>query len=197
MPALRVLKLDHKGVVGDRALQPHKLIEAVIGYDAIAFGVGVHSMIFSRSLAIDGHAKANRFAVAGPEYKMQIAGMKTERNLAAGGVQYGELIAIEPSAGERPLVQAKKRWLRIELLHVSFDPAGGGKVVGACIADVGLGRAYVAFVCGSLNSLAMNDDRWQAWVLRAPRSATAESIARTGRSCPRRSARSAPCRWRR
>ena len=54
-----VKKLDDKGVVGDRPLQPHELIEAVLGDDAIASGVGVHSMTFSRSLAIDGHAKAN------------------------------------------------------------------------------------------------------------------------------------------
>ena len=88
---------------------PHQLIEAVLGHNAIALGVGVHSMAFSRSLAIDGHAKANRFAAnRWSEHKMQIAGMKTERDLAARRVQYGELFAIDPTAGERPLVQAKR-----------------------------------------------------------------------------------------
>ena len=104
-----VKKLDYKGVVGDWPLQTHELIEAVIGDDAIALGVGVHSMTFSRSLAVDGDAKANRFAASRwSEHKMQIAGMKTERDLAARRVQYGELFAIDPTAGERPLVQAKR-----------------------------------------------------------------------------------------
>ena len=78
-------ELDCEDVVGDGALLPHQLIQAMVGDDAIALGIRVHTMIVTGRLTVNGHPKANRLAAGHwAEYKMQIAGMKMKHDLSTG-----------------------------------------------------------------------------------------------------------------
>ena len=78
----------------------------MIGHNAVALRIRVHSMILSGSLAVNGHPKANRLAVCRrTEHKMQVAGMKMKDDLSAGGLEHGALKVIDPFARKSPLIE--------------------------------------------------------------------------------------------
>jgi len=58
-------EFDAEGAVVDCSLLANELVEAVFFDGAVAFGVGVHSMICSGGFAVYGDAEADGFTVGG------------------------------------------------------------------------------------------------------------------------------------
>jgi hypothetical protein len=101
----RVLKLDCENVIGDSVLLPHQLIQAMFRYDATTLPIRIHTMIFARRLAVNGHSIPHRFAIGGwTEHQMQVARMKVEDDFSAGRLEDRALFVIDPFAGQSPLV---------------------------------------------------------------------------------------------
>jgi hypothetical protein len=69
-------------VIGDGALLPHQLIQAMVSHDPVALCIRVHTMIVAGRLAVNGHPEMNRLSIGRlTEYKMQVAGMKMKDDL--------------------------------------------------------------------------------------------------------------------
>ncbi len=78
----------------------------MIGHNAIALRVNIHSVILSGRLPIDCHPKVNGLSIHGwTENKMQIAGVKMKYDLSAGRFQHRNLLAIYPFS-------ARPHWLK-------------------------------------------------------------------------------------
>jgi hypothetical protein len=117
-------------------------------------------VILSRRLSVHGHSKADWLTIgACAEHKVQITSMKAEGDLPSRGLEHCSLASINPLPGKRPLVQSQMIRQSVEMLRISLNPARGGKLFRASVADIGLGRANIAHVGGSLHSLPMDADR--------------------------------------
>jgi hypothetical protein len=92
-------------------------------HDTVALRVRIDPMVRTRSLAVDGHSKVNRFAVnPRAEDKVQITGLKMKDYLSSSSPKHSDLLMVEPFACKAPIVQSKMGRLSVELLRVSLDP---------------------------------------------------------------------------
>src|SRR6201996_2538852 len=122
----------------------------MLGNDAVALRVSIHSMIFTGRVAINGYVKVHGLSVSrGPEYQMQIARVKAERNLSLRRGKHGGLIVIDPVAGKPPLIQFEAGGDGVEAGFVLLETAGGCKVLCPLITNIGFRRLHFASIrCG-------------------------------------------------
>src|SRR5580658_8589583 len=103
-------ELDLKSAVLDRILLADELVEAMVDNLPVAFGVGIHTVIRSRRLAVNQHAESNRLSVRSrPQHQVHIPRGKGEKVLARLGIELRNLLLIGPMA-EKP------QWLNFKFL---------------------------------------------------------------------------------
>ena len=75
-------KLDAEGaILQNGSLLANQLIQAVFRYGSVAIRIGVYTMIRAGCFAIESYAEADGCAgFGGPEYEMQIAGVKAKED---------------------------------------------------------------------------------------------------------------------
>src|SRR5580698_3583498 len=117
----------------------------MLGNDAVALLVGIHSMIFTGRVAVDGYAKAHGLSISrGPEDQMQIARVKAERNLSLRRDKHCGLIVINPVTGKPPLIQLEAGGDDIEAGFVLLETTRGCKVLCPLITNIGFRRLHLA-----------------------------------------------------
>jgi hypothetical protein len=71
----------------------------MVGHDAVALGICVHTVILSGCVAVNGHAKSDRLPVSRwTEHKVQVTCMKVKDDLSARRFKHRDLLVIDPSA---------------------------------------------------------------------------------------------------
>src|SRR5262245_24670356 len=103
-----VEKLDLESPLTNLAGLSNQLIQALIGGHAVATLVDVGAVRGERRLAVERHAKANRFGPGWPHYQVQIARMKTIDDASGRLAEPGRVAAHRPAAGVRQLPVAPR-----------------------------------------------------------------------------------------
>src|SRR5215471_11695925 len=86
----RIEELDLERAVGDLAVLPHQLVEALAVDRTLAVGIGVGAVVGAGRLAVDGHAEADGLALGRrAEHEMEVAGVEAVDDAAALLVERG------------------------------------------------------------------------------------------------------------
>src|SRR6185437_2864418 len=92
---------DFEGVIRNRSLRTHELIQALRRHDAISIGIGVHAMCVAGRLAVDGDAEADVVSRRGwAEHQMQVARMEAVEDAAIRRVELRAFLSDRPFSGQ-------------------------------------------------------------------------------------------------
>src|SRR5690606_18064824 len=122
----------------------NQLIQTLLRDGPVAGGVGVHSMVSCRRLAVEPHAKCNGLSfVSWAEHAVPAARLAAKYDSTLAAAQHGRLGSDRPVALERPLVQREPRRNGILVRSVADLAARRGEALRTFMADVGLGRLHL------------------------------------------------------
>ncbi len=114
-------------------------------------------MVRAGLFPVERDAKAHRFAIhRGRQHQMQIASVKSERNLTLRRICSRGFLCDRPRTCHGPLIQLERSRNRIPHGVITRHGHGRGEVFGASVADIGLRRAHGAVVGGALHALAFH-----------------------------------------
>src|ERR1700733_9122359 len=136
-----VQKLDRESLIVHVIGLTDQLVQALLSNDTDAFRIDIDTVVRSRSGAIEGHTKANRFAIgAWSQDEVQITGMELEHYCSRCAHEHGLVLANQPGPSQAPMIECKPVRHRVRRGLIRNDARGRTKMLGARIAEIGLRR---------------------------------------------------------
>jgi hypothetical protein len=115
-------------------------LQTVVPHDSIPVCVRIDSLVFSRSVAIQHHAKAQRLPVGGwAEDKVQVSCMEAEDDLVPSSFERSRLFMVEPLSSESPFIELEVCRLHVDMIGIPMEAALRCEMLSASIANIGFG----------------------------------------------------------
>src|SRR5918999_5601009 len=109
-------ELDLADALGDRALLPNQLVEALLVHCTASRIVDVHAMRGTGRLAVEAHAHLHRAPAHGrPHHEVHVPGMEPNGDAPVGVIQHRGMLGDRPVPDRHPLVEPEPQGLRIRV----------------------------------------------------------------------------------